>query len=249
MFASPAVIGPGTRRKRAWMTATQGHPRYEEDWLAPFRAAFQSELRPGCVVIDVGGGRNPAISRSDLPAGATYIGIDLSERELAAAPVGSYDRTIGADVTRPQPELEGTAHLIVSWQVLEHVAPLGDAISNIHSYLRPGGLFVAQLSGGRSAFALINRLVPHKLAKRAMEGLLHRDPETVFPAPYDRCTYSALSRTFQGWSDVRITPRYRGATYFGFFPPLQILYLRYEDLIARGQRKDFATHYLVEARR
>lgn len=231
------------------MTATDGHPRYEEDWLAPFRAALQAELRPGCVVIDVGGGRNPAISRSDLPADGTYIGIDLSERELAAAPIGSYDRAIGADVTKPQPELEGTADLVVSWQVLEHVAPLDDAIANIHSYLRPGGLFVAQLSGGRSAFALINRLIPHGLAKIAMARLLHRDPETVFPAPYDRCTYSALSRTLEGWSEVRITPRYRGATYFSFLPPLQILYLRLEDLMARGQHKDLATHYLVEARR
>ncbi len=201
------------------------------------------------MVIDVGGGRNPAISRSDLPADGTYIGIDLSERELAAAPMGSYDRVIRADITKPQPDLAGIADLVVSWQVLEHVAPLHDAISNIHSYLRPGGLFVAHLSGGRSAFALINRLIPHRLAKIGMERLLHRDPETVFPAPYDRCTYSALARTLEGWSEVQITPRYRGATYFGWLPPLQGLYLRLEDLIARGQHRDLATHYLVEARR
>ena len=169
--------------------ATEGHPRYLEDWVAPFQAGIQPELHPGCVIIDVGGGRKPAISRSDLPEGATYIGIDLSTAELSAAPPGSYDRVIGADVTEPQPGLEGCADLVVSWQVLEHVAPLDAAISNIHSYLRPGGLLVAQLSGGRSAFALINRLIPHQLAKVVMQRLLHRDPETVFPAPYDRCTY------------------------------------------------------------
>jgi SAM-dependent methyltransferase len=231
------------------MTAIAGHPRYRDDWLAPFRAAIQSGLRPGSVVIDVGGGRSPAIPRPDVPPGATYIGLDLSERELMAAPSGSYDRVIVADVTERQAELEGCADLVVSWQVLEHVAPLEVAVSNIHSYLRPGGLFVAQLSGGRSAIALINRAIPHRLAKMMMKLLLRRDPETVFTAPYDRCTYSAISRMLEGWSDVRIVPRYCGAGYFGFAPPLQALYLRIEDLIARGKHKDLATNYLVIARR
>lgn len=231
------------------MTAIAGHPRYRDDWLAPFRAAIESELRPGFVVIDVGGGRRPAIARPDLPTGTTYIGLDLSELELMAAPPGSYDRVIVGDVVERQPYLEGSADLVVSWQVLEHVAPLGDAISNIHAYLRPGGLFVAQLSGGRSAFALINRVIPHRVAKLVMKRLLRRDPESVFPAMYDRCTYSALCRTLSDWSDVRIVPRYRGAQYFRFLPLLQILYVRMEDLIVRGGHKDLATHYLVVARR
>jgi SAM-dependent methyltransferase len=231
------------------MSAIAGHPRYHDDWLGPFRAAIQSELRPHCVVIDVGGGRSPAIPRPDLPPGARYVGLDLSGRELMAAPPGSYDLTIVADVNEPQSALEGCADLVVSWQVLEHVAPMEVAVSNIHSYLRPGGLFVAQLSGGRSAFALINRAIPHRLAKVMMRRLLQRDPATVFPAPYDRCTYSALSRILEDWSDVRIVPRYCGAGYFRFLPPLQAIYLRIEDLMVRGNHKDLATHYLVVARR
>jgi SAM-dependent methyltransferase len=189
------------------------------------------------------------MARADLPPGTTYIGLDMSERELMAAPPGSYDRLIVGDVVERQPDLEGCADLVVSWQVLEHVAPLGDAIFNIHYYLRPGGLFVAQMSGGRSAFALINRMIPHRLAKVAMQRLLQRDPESVFPAPYDRCTYSALSQTLAYWSAARIVPRYRGAQYFRFLPPLQSLYVHIEDLIVRGDHKDLATHYLVVARR
>jgi SAM-dependent methyltransferase len=231
------------------IAAIDGHLRYGDDWLVPFSAEIQSELRPGAVIIDVGGGRHPAIARPDLPPGVTYIGLDLSELELMAAPPGSYDRIIVADVTKRQPELEGCADLVVSWAVLEHVAPLDVAISNIHSYLRPGGLFVAQLSGGRSAFALVNRMIPHRLAKVAMKRLLRRDPASVFYAPYDRCTYSALSGTLVDWSDVRIVPRYRGAQYFGFLPALQTLYVRFEDLIVRGNHKNLATHYLVVARR
>jgi len=231
------------------MTAIADRPRYREDWFVPFRAAIQSEIRPDSVVIDVGGGRSPAIPRSDLPPGATYIGLDLSGRELMAAPPGSYDRVVVADVTRHQPALVGCADLVVSFQVLEHVAPLNDAISNIASYLRPGGLFVAQLSGGRSAFALVNRAIPHRLAKLIMKWLLRRDPETVFPARYDRCTYSAISRMLEGWSGFRVVPRYIGAGYFRFLPALETVYVRIEDLIVRGDHKDLATHYLVVARR
>ena len=92
-------------------------------------------------------------------------------------------------------------------------------------------------------------MVPHRLAKVAMKRLLRRDPDTIFPAPYDGCTYSALSRALADWSDVRIMARYRGAGYFGFLPPLQSLYLRIEDLLVRGHHKDLATHYLLVARR
>ncbi len=199
--------------------------------------------------MDVGGGRKPVIPRPDLPAGARYIGIDVSGEELAAAELGSYDEVVVSDVTDRLPDLEGCADLVVSWQVLEHVASLDAAISNIHAYLRPGGLLVAQLSGGRSAFALINRAIPHALAKAAMKRLLGRNPATVFPAPYDRCTYSGLSETLARWSDVRIVPRYRGAVYFDFLEPLQAAYLRFEDLLVRGHHRDLATHYLVIARR
>ena len=231
------------------MSTVGWHPRYRVDWQEPFDNAARSALVPGSVIIDVGGGRQPAIPRSALPEDVTYIGIDLSERELAGAPAGSYDRAIVSDVACPLPELERSADLIVSWQVLEHVTPLDAAISNMHLYLRPGGLLVAQLSGGRSAFAAANRILPHRIAKLVMQRLLQRDPSLVFPACYDRCTYTGLSRLFEGWTEVRIVPQYRGAGYFRFLRPLQAMYLRYEDLLVRGGHRDLATHYLIVARR
>ena len=231
------------------MRLTATHPRYLSDWRAPFRAAIGPDLRPGVVVLDVGGGRRPAIDRAAIPEGGTYIGLDLSASELAAAPGGTYDRVVVSDITVPQASLVGCADVVASWQVLEHVAPMADALANIHAYLRPGGLFVAQLSGGRSAFALGNRLIPHAFAKLVLQRLLHRDPATVFPAPYDRCTYSALTEALAGWSSVRIVPRYRGAQYLSFAPILESAYLALEDLMVRGRHRDMATHYLVVARR
>jgi hypothetical protein len=108
---------------------------------------------------------------------------------------------------------------------------------------------VAGFSGAWSVFAVANRFIPHRIAKFALSRLLARDPETVFPAPYDSCTHSAMQRALADWSSVEIVPRYRGASYFGFFPPLQRVYVGFEDLLERGHHADLATHYLVTARK
>ncbi len=235
---------------RGYLNLLSDHPRYQyEQWQHPFHEAASEVLRPGVVVLDVGGGRRPALARSQLPAGSRYIGLDLSRSELEAAPPGSYDEVIEGDITEQIPALRSSVDLAVSWQVLEHVAPMRIALANVHSYLRPGGRLVAQVSGGQALFALINRAIPHRLAAAGMKHLLGRDPKTVFPAHYDDCTHTALIRLLTDWSQVRIVPRFTGATYFGFMRPLQWAYLKTEDSIARRGHLDLATHYLIVADR
>jgi SAM-dependent methyltransferase len=225
----------------------EDHPRYRDDWFVPFHAAALDVLRPGAAVLDVGGGRRPAIPRAMLPPDVRYVGMDLSRRELARAPDGTYDEMIEADIVEPVAALASSFDLVVSWQVLEHVRSMRAALENVRSYLAPGGRFVAQLSGGRAVFALVNRAVPHAIAAKGMKVLLGREPETVFPAPYDGCTYSSLGRLLSDWSRVQIEPRFRGAQYLEFAKPVQWAYVKAEDALVRGRRFDLATHYLVVA--
>ncbi|MCA1672107.1 MAG: class I SAM-dependent methyltransferase, partial [Actinobacteria bacterium] len=187
----------------------------------------------------------PAVPTGERPAGCTYVGLDLSRAELDAAPTGAYDQAMVGDVVHRQRELKDRFDLVVTWQVLEHVKPLGAAIDNIHSYLRPGGGFVAQLSGAFSLFGLANQAVPHAGAVWAMERLLNRDPGSVFPAYYDKCWFSALQRLGDSWSKFSVHPRFAGATYFAFSPAMQKLYLRYEEWTIRNDRRNLATHYLL----
>lgn len=221
--------------------------RYDIPWRGPFDEAVAAVLKPGVRVLDVGGGREPAIPTDRRPPGSHYVGLDLSAAELARAPAGAYDTTVVGDVAVRRPELEDQFDLIVSWQVLEHVKPLAAAIANLRSYLRPGGMLVVQLSGAFSVFGMLNRIVPRRLGRFAMSVLLGRDPATVFPAYYDDCWHRRLRRVFDGWTRVRIVPRYSGAFYFSFFAPLMALYLVYEDWAAR--HPDLATHYVIVARR
>lgn len=221
--------------------------RYAQPWRQAFDEHVQPGLTPGAHILDVGSGRKPTLPPELRPSGAQYVGLDLSDEELRRAPAGSYDELHVADVIERMRELEGRFDLIVSWQVLEHVKPLAAAIDNLRSYLRPGGLLVAQMSGKLSPFGLVNAVVPQRVGVAAMKQLLHRDPETVFPAHYDKCTDRGLTQVFGGWSDVEIVPRYHGSSYFEFLPPLHAAYMAYENWICESQHRNLATHYLVAA--
>jgi SAM-dependent methyltransferase len=231
--------------------ALQGRlpPRYDDFWRGPFVAELDGVLRPGIQILDIGSGADPTLAPEERPPGSHYVGLDISLEELNRAPAGSYDETHVSDVRKRVPELSERFDVIVSFQVLEHVKPLDVAIANVRSYLRPGGLMVHRLSGGRSVFSLLNRAVPERAALWLEVRLRDREPDSVFPATYDRCTYTGLERMLEGFSSHRIVPQYTGALYFEFLRPLQALYLAFEEWTWRRGKRDLASYYVLSARR
>jgi SAM-dependent methyltransferase len=223
--------------------------RYSYDWVESFHAHYAGLLHEGMTILDVGSGRSPALPPEKRPENCLYVGLDISAEELASAPADAYDQQHILDVRHHSSDLVNSADLAISWQVLEHISPISSAIENVHSYLKPGGFFVSMLSGKNAYFSIMNRLIPEPIGVAMMKHLLRRPPETVFRAYYDSCTYSGLATQFQEWRNVEITPLYRGSNYLSFFRPAQILYLRYEDWLARGCKKDMATHYIVVAQK
>ena len=220
--------------------------RYQHDeWMRPFQESIMDFLVPGMRILDVGSGCRPALPLDERPPGCEYVGLDLSADELRKAPSGSYHEAIVGDVTTPRDELRERFDLVISWQVLEHVKPLDTAIENIRSYLRPGGRFVGQWSGTFSYFALLSRLVPHRAATFVMHRLLGRDPASVFPAYYHRCWLSALMAIGRNWTSFNVKPLHAGGGYLAFAPPIQRMYLRYEQWIIDRQMGNLATHYVL----
>ena len=222
-------------------------PRYSAGWYELFEAMLLPALSPGVRILDVGSGRQPALLPKRRPAECTYVGLDVSEAELEQAPAGSYDEILEGDITIRDRSLENRFDLLISWQLLEHVRSLASASENMRLYLRQGGTMVSLLSGGRSFFALVNRLIPHQVARHSMRLLLGRDPDSVFPAYYDHCHYSGLCTALAEWSLADIEPLYRGASYVRFSQSLQRTYLLYENWLERTGRTDYATHYLISA--
>jgi SAM-dependent methyltransferase len=236
-----------SRLERQRVAAGALPPRYAESWGAPFVRGLEPALAAGARVLDIGSGRRPTIPPELRPPGCEYVGLDASAKELEAAPPGSYDRVVVADVATPVAELVDQFDLILSWQVLEHVTPLEAVLANLRSYLRPGGRLVSQLSGRYAAFALLGRVIPYRLSVLAMTRLLDVEPETKFPTRYDRCYHDALEKLMSDWSSHEIIPRYKGGGYFRFSRPLEQLYLAYENWLHRHNRANLATHYVVVA--
>jgi len=235
--------------RTVWSAISAGRlpDRYSSaGWMEPFWQRLRPHLVADARILDIGSGRTPTVPRDRRPAGGTYDGLDLSIDELEKAPPGSYDRKFATDICDLIPELEGQYDLAVSWQVFEHVRPLGRALENTRAYLRPGGVFIAQLSGTFAPFALANRLIPHGLARFLLRVLMRRDSEGVFPAHYDRCWYSALHQDMSEWRECDILPLYRGAEYFKFARPLMALCLAYEEWASRGH-PNLAGTYIIRA--
>jgi SAM-dependent methyltransferase len=166
---------------------------------------------------------------------------------MLAAPPGEYVETVQADATVLQADLVNQFDVVVSWQVLEHVSDLRSTTENIRRYLKPGGLFVAVLSGTWSAFGIINRILPHGIAKQVVEPIMHRRESNtpVFPAYYDQCYDRALRRILTSWAEAEVYALYRGANYFSFAKPLLRAYIAYENFIERRGMANLATHYMV----
>jgi 2-polyprenyl-6-hydroxyphenyl methylase/3-demethylubiquinone-9 3-methyltransferase len=204
-------------------------------------------LRPGVRILDVGSGREPTLEAAARPENCHYTGLDVSAEELAAAAPGVYTDTVVANITRPLPV--GGYDVITSWQVLEHVKPLDLALENLRSALVPGGTLLAQTSGSRAVFAVLARVLPHRVRVGAMARLLGHPPEAKFPTHFDRCRADPLREMLGTWSSAEVIPFYRGAPYFDFSRPLQRGYLAYEDRIARRRVDNLATHYLIVATR
>jgi len=138
--------------------------------------------------------------------------------------------------------------LVVSWQLLEHVKPLDDALDNIYSYVKPGGQFIAKLSGSFSYFAVLSRLMPFPLT-RAILRFTGRDPSTVFPAYYHHCWAGAIEKIMRKWSHSQVIPLYHGARYLLKFRPAVALYAAFEDWAMIRGHANLATHYIIDARR
>lgn len=240
-FGAPAEELPLVRDGR--LPSRYGHQMQDELYARVLPLLF-----PGATVLDVGAGRHPTIAPRDRPEGCRYVGLDISGEELQAAGSDSYDQVIVADITSPL----GRDHefdVIVSWQVLEHVSPLAASFESLRECLRPGGTLLAQLTGSYAAFALAGRLLPHSVRVRAATRLLGHRGEEKFPVRYDRSNFGTLLAMLEPWSEATIVPFYRGATYFSFSRLLTRAYLAYESAIERRRLVDFATHYLVIAKR
>lgn len=237
-----SLAGAAQKTAKGSLPERYVHPSDHE-----FRTKVAAAVFPGARILDVGSGRHPTIAVADRPAGCEYVGLDVSTEELELASPGSYDTSVVADVTEHRPELENRFDLIVSFQVLEHVKPLDVALGNLHSYLRPGGRLIAQMSGSFAVFALAARVVPMRARSLLLVRVLGRHREHIFPLHFHKCWQSALTRILSSWTSAQVLPVHRGADYFRFSRVLQAAYVGYEEWASAGGHDNLASYYVIDA--
>lgn len=225
--------------------------RYGVPWQQPFLDRVGKGLRPGVRILDVGSGARPVVPPGIRPPNCHYAGLDVSVDELDRAGPAAYDERIVADIAHASADIQDRFDLVVSWQVLEHVASMRAALDAQYRALADGGRMVAMLSGALGAYALLARVIPYRASTVIQERLLGIDGADKFPTRYDSCRASKLAALLdeRGWRSHEIVALYKGGMYFRFSPTLLRVYLRYENAIYRADRRELATHYIIDALR
>jgi SAM-dependent methyltransferase len=221
--------------------------------LYKYEVAALLNRRPGQVVLDVGGGKEcPFLPYVEDPRTHLIIAVDCSEEELRVNPLG---RKVVADAAADGfPFRDGSADLVVSRAVVEHIRDNEAFFRNCASTLRPGGVMIHAFSGRFAPFALINQLFPNRLTRRLI-GYLHpywrEEGNYGFPAFYNRCYFSAMQDLLRRneFENTKFTLLYYQSTYFTFFFPLFVLTLFYDLLVSLFGIRNLASGIIVEAER
>jgi len=226
-------------------------PGCAADGTVDFRdRVLPSLIRPGMRVLDVGGGKEPAISPAMKQRyGLRITGLDVSATELEQAPAGSFDQTIVGDVAAVS--IPGSYDLIFSRAVLEHVANPRAAIANLARVLAPGGTMAHFMPCGNAPFAVLNRWLGNKAARRLLFSIFPEKAEgSGFLAYYRECTPSRLLRICRenGLELDRIYPYYN-SDYTSFFAPAYTLETLRQALMCSLHLSDFAESFAVVVRK
>jgi SAM-dependent methyltransferase len=113
-------------------------------------------------VVDAGCGRSSALP---IPREVEITGIDLDEDALKARVQAGkdLDHAILGDVRDCGLVAPGSADLVISRYVLEHVSNVERAFANLARWVAPGGLVVVQIPDRQSAYGYVARRTPHRL--------------------------------------------------------------------------------------
>lgn len=208
-----------------------------------------SLLKPGQRVLDVGGGKHPAIPlQTKQELGLRVVGLDISEAELAQAPAGAYDAIVVGDIAAVS--IPGKYDLVFSRTVFEHVADTQAAVANLASVLVPGGVTAHVMPCRNAPFAILNRSLGNGMARRLLFAIHpHKQENSGFRAYYRECTPARLSRIFRecGLEVVKVIPYYNSG-YTSFFAPLYTIEMLRQVLMCRLRLENFSESFALVAR-
>lgn len=228
-------------------------PQAREDLfdIYPKVVAERMNARPGQLVVDVGGGKSCPFAQYRRPElGTRIVAVDVADEEIREN--GDVDETRVADIMRDLPFATGEVDMVVSRSVLEHLTDLEAFVAAAARVLKPGGAFIHLFPSRYALFALINRALPHRIARRVLYFL---QPQVAgicgFPAFYDRTYDSAIRALLErhGFAVDEIRVSYHQSRYFDFFFPAFAASAAYEWGVRALRLRNLGAYVLVVARK
>jgi ubiquinone/menaquinone biosynthesis C-methylase UbiE len=206
---------------------------------------------PGAVVADIGGGRSSAFASLRSPQStARIVAVDVSATELELNADADEKRV--ADVTRNLPFGDGDVDLVTSSAVLEHLRPLEVFVAESSRVLKPGGYAIHYFSTKFALYAIANQLLPQPISKRIIHFIAPGTEGIVgFPAYYDRCYASAITRMHEahGFELLELRASYYQSDYFHFLVPLYLVSALWDLASYAAGVKNLASYLLLVARK
>jgi SAM-dependent methyltransferase len=176
-------------------------------------------------VADVGAGKSwmfPVETKARF--GLHLIGLEIDEAELSQNTV--VDEHLLCDVTDTIPVDEGSLDLMMCYSGVEHFRDNQAFLHNAFRAVRPGGYVIAQFPSSLAPFAVLNRLLPERVARNLVHELVPGSSgECGFRAYYDGTRYTPFRRMAEraGFDVDYYYASYFSSDYFGFFLPLYFL--------------------------
>jgi SAM-dependent methyltransferase len=189
-------------------------------------------------VIDFGAGDSPYRPLFES-RGASYIACDIGEPRDA--------RVVPIEVGKALPFADASAHVVVSFQVLEHVWDLDWYLGEARRLLAPGGKLLLSTHG-----TWLYHPHPTDFRRWTRPGLLAELESRGFSVINTRALVGPLAWTTQfrafGWHYVLSSVPVVGALLSGFSNTVHFLKMKFEDAITPQQWIiDNASTYLVIA--
>ncbi len=214
-----------------------------------YDAAVRQALRPDMLVYDVGGGGYCSYYDAKETVGNfTLVGVDIEDIRLKDN--ATIDELIVADITKDIPLPHGKIDMITSSSVLEHLENQEAFIRNARAALKDGGLFIHVFPSRYALFAILNRLLTNRVAKKILFALHpNLKGSNGFKAYYDRTYYTAFQKllTENGFTITDMQCNYYQSDYFGFFLPLYFISLGWDALCHACGWKNLCAQLCVTA--
>ena len=195
-----------------------GNRDFYEDLLPKY-------LKPNLRVWDIGGGKRPAITPQVKQCLNLQVsGLDISQKELDAAPQFVYDKTFCADITTFRGK--ENSDLIICQALLEHVNCTRSTFTAINSILAAGGRALIFVPCRNALFARLNLLLPETWKRSLLFFFYpHARGKQAFKSFYDRCTpHDFRQLAAEHKFEIEEERIYFKSSYFTFFFPLHLLW-------------------------